>query len=57
MRWGEDFRTLRWAEDVIRDKFMPNDLRAAELLERSNDRIVAEKLGPDNEVDAFSDFE
>jgi hypothetical protein len=58
VRWGEDFgERLPWAREVLTATSVPADLRASELLERSNAVLLDKYLGDHSEPELADEAE
>ena len=58
MMWGEDFgERLPWAKEVIAATQVPTDLRASELLRRSDAILVDRYLGDEPEPSEAADYD
>lgn len=56
VRWGEDFgERLPWAREVLTATRVPADLRASELLERSNAVLIDRYMGDHSEPEMADD--
>jgi len=58
VRWGEDFaQRLPWAKEVLAATHVPADLRATELLERSNAVLLDRYIGDYTEPEVADDYD
>lgn len=58
MQWGEDFgERLPWAKEVLSATQVPTDLRASELLRRSDAILLDRYLGEEPEPSEAADYD